>query len=66
MLYDFTYMWNLEKQAKMSSQIQRTHFLLPKTTRCGGQIGAEGQKIQTFSYKAKKPWRCNVQHGDYS
>lgn len=25
-----------------------------------------GQNVQTSSYKIKKPWECNVNHGDYS
>ena len=28
-----------------------------------GEMGEEGQKVPTSSYK---PWRCNIQHGDYS
>ena len=29
-------------------------------------IGADGQKVQTSSYKVNKFWVCNVQHGNYA
>ena len=31
-----------------------------------GKMGAEGQMVQTSSYKINKSWGCNVQHGDCS
>ena len=27
-----------------------------------GEMGVEGQKIQTYSYKINQSWGCNVQH----
>ena len=29
------------------------------------KMSEEGQKVQTYSYKINKSWRCNVQYGDY-
>ena len=31
-----------------------------------GEMGEDGQKVQTFSYKITNFWGCNIQHGDYS
>ena len=30
------------------------------------QMGKGSQEVQTSSYKIKKSWGCNAQHGDYS
>ena len=31
-----------------------------------GEIGEEGKRVETSSYKLNNSWRCNVQGGDYS
>ena len=62
--YDLTFKWNLKTKIT-SSLIQRTEWRLPRWDGAGGKVKA-GQKSQTFRYKIKKSWGCNVQHDDYS
>ena len=60
-------MWtakNKQTKQKSSSYIQRTDWWLPGQRVAGRRTGDEGQKVQTFSYKINKSWRCNAQYGD--
>ena len=60
-------MWNLNKQTNKKVKFIDTQNRLVVAGSGGwrlGEMGEEGQRVPTCSYKINKSWGCNVQHGD--
>ena len=64
-MYDFTYMWNLEKRKEKEGKLRYR-----KQIGCGcwqNEWKGKGcEKVWTFSYEINKSWGYNVQQGDYN
>ena len=57
--------FSLMLKIKFSSYKQRIELWLQRVG-AGGKWGDIGQKVQSFSYKMNKFWRCYVQQCNYS
>lgn len=65
-MYGITYTWTLKKSKKAYFIETKNRMVVPRDGVGEGEIGCAGQGVQIFSYKEKKFWESNIQHGDCS